>query len=363
MTFYLLTLGQQASRLACSARIWIKNVRPSVFTNPIFMISARQTFLRIGSEHSHSQPDQNRDTKGSWAYFPSHNRKSLTISFWVVCPFFSSQMYASTGRITIHNGGAAMKKPYKVVITDHDYPDLDQERKVFGAIGVEFVAGQCKDEDAVIALARDADALLNEYAKLTPKVIEALENCKIIVRYGIGVDNVNIPAATKAGIMVCNVPTYGIHEVSDHVVGLFFSSIRKIPAMSETVKKGRWDCNLGRPIYRIHGKTLGIAGFGNIARMVVQKLAPWNIKVLGYDPFISESVFKSHGVEKTSFEQLLNESDFVSAHVPHTAETFHMFSYERFKQMKRGAIFINTARGPLVDEDGLYRGLQEGWVG
>jgi D-3-phosphoglycerate dehydrogenase len=255
-----------------------------------------------------------------------------------------------------------MKKPYKVVITDHDYPDLDQERKVFGAIGVEFVAGQCRDEDAVIALARDADALLNEYAKLTPKVIEALENCKIIVRYGIGVDNVNIPAATKAGIMVCNVPTYGIHEVSDHVVGLFFSSIRKIPAMSETVKKGRWDCNLGRPIYRIHGKTLGIAGFGNIARMVVQKLAPWNIKVLGYDPFISESVFKSHGVEKTSFEQLLNESDFVSAHVPHTAETFHMFSYERFKQMKRGAIFINTARGPLVDEDGLYRALQEGWL-
>lgn len=255
-----------------------------------------------------------------------------------------------------------MKKPYKVVVTDYEYPDLDQERKVFGAIGVEFVAGQCKDEDAVIALARDADALMNEYAKLTPKVIEALENCKIIIRYGIGVDNVNVPAATKAGIMVCNVPTYGIHEVSDHVVGLFFSSIRKIPAMSETVKKGRWDCNLGRPIYRIHGKTLGLAGFGNIARMVAQKLAPWNLKVLGYDPFISESVFKSHGVEKTSFEQLLKESDFVSAHVPHTAETFHMFSYERFKQMKRGAIFINTARGPLVDEDGLYRALQEGWL-
>lgn len=255
-----------------------------------------------------------------------------------------------------------MKKPYKVVVTDYEYPDLDQERKVFDAIGVEFVAGQCKDEDAVIALARDADALLNQYAKLTPKVIEALENCKIIIRYGIGVDNINVPAATKAGIMVCNVPTYGIHEVSDHVVGLFFSSIRKIPAMSETVKKGRWDCNLGRPIYRIHGKTLGLAGFGNIARMVAQKLAPWNLKVLGYDPFISESVFKSHGVEKTSFEQLLKESDFVSAHVPHTAETFHMFSYERFKQMKRGAIFINTARGPLVDEDGLYRALQEGWL-
>ena len=255
-----------------------------------------------------------------------------------------------------------MKKPYKVVVTDYEYPDLDQERKVFGAIGVEFVAGQCKDEDAVIALARDADALLNQYVKLTPKVIEALENCKIIIRYGIGVDTINVPAATKAGIMVCNVPTYGIHEVSDHVVGLFFSSIRKIPAMSETVKKGRWNCNLGRPIYRIHGKTLGLTGFGNIARMVVQKLAPWNLKVLGYDPFISESVFKSHGVEKTSFEQLLKESDFVSAHVPHTAETFHMFSYERFKQMKRGAIFINTARGPLVDEDGLYRALQEGWL-
>ena len=255
-----------------------------------------------------------------------------------------------------------MKKPYKVVVTDYEYPDLDQERKVFGAIGVEFVAGQCKDEDAVIALARDADALLNQYVKLTPKVIEALENCKIIIRYGIGVDTINVPAATKAGIMVCNVPTYGIHEVSDHVVGLFFSSIRKIPAMSETVKKGRWDCNLGRPIYRIHLKTLGLAGFGNIARMVAQKLAPWNLKVLGYDPFISESVFKSHGVEKTSFEQLLKESDFVSAHVPHTAETYHMFSYERFKQMKRGAIFINTARGPLVDEDGLYRVLQEGWL-
>jgi D-3-phosphoglycerate dehydrogenase len=257
---------------------------------------------------------------------------------------------------------AAMKKPYKVVVTDYEYPDLDQERKVLSAIGVEFVAGQCKDEDAVIALAKDADALLNQYTKLTPKVMEALENCKIIIRYGIGVDNINGPAATIAGIMVCNVPTYGIHEVSDHVVGLFFSSIRKIPTMSEAVKKGRWNCNLARPIHRIHGKTLGLAGFGNIARMVAQKLAPWEMKVIGYDPFISESVFRSHGVEKASFEQLLKESDFVSVHVPHTEETYHMFSYERFKQMKRGAIFINTARGPLVDENGLYQALQEGWL-
>ena len=251
---------------------------------------------------------------------------------------------------------------FTVVVTDYEYDHLDQERRALAAVDAELVPGQCRTEDDVIALARDADGILNQYAHLTPRVLGALRRCQVIGRYGIGLDTVDIPAATRAGILVCNVPTYCLQEVSDHTIGFLLACVRKIPRMSEITKHGQWDFKVGRPIPRLQDITLGLVALGNIPRMVARKLAPWNMRILACDPYIEDRVFTDHGVVRASLDDLLRESDVVSVHLPLTAETLRMFTYARFKQMKRGAFFLNTARGPLVDEDGLLRALQEEWL-
>jgi D-3-phosphoglycerate dehydrogenase len=252
-----------------------------------------------------------------------------------------------------------MNDKFKVVVTDYEYPDLGNEEKILGAIGAKLIPGQCRTEEEVIALAAEADAVLNQYTLMTPRILNALKRCKVIVRYGIGVDNVDVEAATRAGILVCNVTRYCLHEVSEHAIGLLLSCVRKFPEINDTVKRGQWSYRLHRPIDRMHGRTLGIVGLGNIGRMVAKKIQPWGLRLLANDPYIPDDVFPAHGATKASFEQVLQESDFVSAHVPLTSETHYMFSYEPFKKMKETAYFINTSRGKVVDENGLYRALKE----
>lgn len=252
-----------------------------------------------------------------------------------------------------------MKAKYKVVVTDYEYPDLTQEQSVIRAVEAELVPTQCKTEEEVIAVVGDADGILNQYAPMTAKVMNTLKKCKIIARYGIGVDNIDVEAATKAGILVCNVPHYCLHEVSEHALALLLACVRRVPEINETVKQGQWSYKLHRPIYRIHGSILGIVGLGNIGRMVAKKVQNWGLKILANDPYIEDDVFGAHGAIRASFEQVLHESDFISAHVPLTEETQHMFSYEQFKMMKRSAYFINTSRGKVVNEEGLYKALEE----
>ena len=252
-----------------------------------------------------------------------------------------------------------MTAPFKIALTDYQTPDIEIEKSVVHAAGGELVVGPCKSEDEVIQLTKDADGILNDFARITSRVIDSLKKCKVIVCCGVGVNSVDLTAATAAGIVVCNVPEYGIQEVSDHTIGLLLSCIRKIPQMSRCVKDGHWDPKLARTIYRITGKTLGLVGFGNIPRMVALKMAPWKLKILAYDPYIADDVFKVHGVQKSDLEQLLNQSDYISCHLPLTTETHHFFSYEQFCQMKKTAYFINTGRGPVVNENNLYRCLQE----
>lgn len=253
-----------------------------------------------------------------------------------------------------------MTDPFKIALTDYQTPDVEIEKNVVTAAGGRLVVGQCKSEDEVLQLTRDADGILNDFARITARVIESLEKCKVIACCGVGVNSVDLPAATAAGIAVCNVPWYGLQEVSDHAIGLLLSCIRKIPQMNADVKAGRWNPQAARTIYRITGKTLGLVGFGNISRMVARKLAPWDLKILAYDPYISDDVFKEHGVRKSDLAHLLAQSDFISCHLPLTPDTRHFFSYERFCQMKKTAYFINTGRGPVVNEDDLCRCLQEG---
>jgi D-3-phosphoglycerate dehydrogenase / 2-oxoglutarate reductase len=255
-----------------------------------------------------------------------------------------------------------MENKYQVVVTDCEFPDFDQEKKVIENLGGAFVLTQCKTENELIIATEYADGILNQYAKVNSRVIEAMKKCKVIVRYGIGVDTIDMAAATKAGIPVCNVPLYGIHEVSDHVIALLFSCIRKLVPMNAMVKKNSWDYKFSRPISRIQGKTIGFVGFGNIPKMISKKLKPWDLRMLACDPFVSKKICEEFGVKKVSLDLMLKECDYISLHAPLTPETRYLFNYEKFRSMKQGAVFINTSRGAIVEEQGLYKALQEGWL-
>lgn len=256
-----------------------------------------------------------------------------------------------------------MGKKYRVVVTDCQFPNFDQEIKVIENQNGEFILKQCFSEDELIKVTAEADGILNQYAKITARVINSMKKCKVIVRYGIGIDTIDLSAATQAGIPVCNVPLYGIHEVSDHVIALLFSCIRNLLPMDALVKKNDWDYKLSRPVSRIQGKTIGFVGFGNIPKMISRKLKPWDLRMLTYDPFVSPEICLEFGVKKVSLDLMLKESDYISLHAPLTPETHHLFNYEKFKSMKQGTIFINTSRGAIVDEQGLLKALEEGWLG
>lgn len=251
---------------------------------------------------------------------------------------------------------------YKVVVTDYVFPNLEIEKRELGGIGAGLVECTASDEDSIIKEARDADAVLTCYAEITPRVIEALEKCRVISRYGIGVNNIHVPSATSKGIAVTYVPDYCVEEVSDHALGLILACARKICQLNQTVKNGTWDFKAQRPLYRLRGQTLGLIGFGKIPRRLVEKVRAYDFTVLAYDPYIDRAAAAEQGVRPAALEEVLRQSDFVSVHAPLTDETRGMLSYPQFKAMKKTAFLVNTARGGLIDEEGLVRALREGRI-
>ena len=247
----------------------------------------------------------------------------------------------------------------KVVVTDYDYPSLDLERKVLEEIDPEFVGAHCTTEEEVIAAAKDADGILNEYAPLTERVIKSLDRCKVICRYGVGVDSIDVKAATERGIIVANVPDYCVDEVSTHTMALILACARKVPYLSTTIKRGTWDFMVAKPLFRSRDRVLGLFGLGRIAKAVAHKAKGFNFRIIAYDPYISQAKEK---VELVSFSELLSNSDFISIHAPLTQKTKHSFGKAEFKAMKKDAYLINTARGAIVDELALYQALKEGWI-
>lgn len=250
---------------------------------------------------------------------------------------------------------------FKVAITDSDYPSHEIEEEILSHVGADLVKFQCKTEDEVIRCCSDADALLNQYAPITRRVIEGLKRVRVIVRYGVGVDNVDIKAATERGIFVANV-IYDITDVADHTVGLILSLLRKIPLANQNVKGGVWDWKAMQPISRLKGKTVGIIGFGRIGRKVAQRLRGFEVKLIAYDPYVPAELFAEHGVERVDFETLIREADIITVHTALTSETKHLIGEKEFKSMKRDAILINTSRGSVIDEGALYKALKEGWI-
>lgn len=246
-----------------------------------------------------------------------------------------------------------------VAITDYVFPSLEPEQRVLTPLGVELRPAQCKSEEEIIELTRGADAVLNCYAKMTARVIENLHRCKIIARYGIGVDNVDLAAATKAGILVTNVPDYCIDEVSDHALALLLALARRIAVADGAVKAGAWDVVAHAGIRRLRGQTLGLIGFGRIAKALASKVQALGMKVLVYDPYVEAVAIAHHRAEAASFDRILTDTDAISIHVPLSEETRNLFGERELARMKPTAFLINTSRGGIVDERALAIALKE----
>ena len=246
---------------------------------------------------------------------------------------------------------------FQVAVSDSVFPNLDPARAVLSKIGAQLSLAEEAKPDAILRVARDADALLATYAKITPEMIRQLTRCRIISRFGIGVDNVDIPAATERGIVVTKVPDYCIDEVSDHAMALLLSAARKIPFANSMVHAGKWEMPAVVPIHRLRGAVLGLVGFGRIPQLVAPKAQAFGMRVVSHDPYIPKEVFERARVESVEFRELLKISDYISIHSPLLPETQGMFNAEAFRQMKPNAYLINTARGPIVDEAALAQAL------
>src|ERR1700719_4181088 len=250
-----------------------------------------------------------------------------------------------------------------IAITDSVFPSLDPAKKALARLDPEYRMASSASADDILAVARDADAILVTYAKLSGELLRQLTRCKAIGRFGLGVDNIDLPAAKACGIAVNYVPDYCLREVSDHAMALLLALARKVTFSNKLVQSGRWEVPPIVPLRRLEGQVLGLVGFGNIPRALAPKAKAFGLKVITHDPYVSADVVKALGVENTSFEDLLGRSDFVSVHAPLSPATRGLMNAAAFARMKKGAFLVNTARGPLVDETALVAALDSGHLG
>jgi D-3-phosphoglycerate dehydrogenase / 2-oxoglutarate reductase len=256
---------------------------------------------------------------------------------------------------------------FKVVYTS--VPPIDLDKTAFTTLGVEYVEKPAPSEDDLIAAAGDADVLIARSEPCTPKVVAGLQKCRLIVTPKVGYDNIDIAAATVAGMCVANVPGLSVDEVSDHAMALLLSCARKITRLNSMVKVGGWKVFHGREmqdmwrgITQLRGQTVGLVGFGSISRALAPKAQAFGLNVISYDPFIPTPAMEKLAVRCVSLEQLLQEADYVSVHTPLTAGTRKMLGAAQFGLMKKTAFFINTSRGAIVDENALCEALTRGLI-
>jgi D-3-phosphoglycerate dehydrogenase len=250
-----------------------------------------------------------------------------------------------------------------IAITDSPFPSLDPAKTALARLDPEYRMAKSPSADDILAVAKDADAVLVTYAKLPGELLRQLTRCKAIGRFGLGVDNIDLPAAKELGIAVNYVPDYCLREVSDHAMALLLALARKIPLSNQLVQSGRWEVSPIVPLHRLEGRVLGLIGFGNIPRALAPKAKAFGLHVVVHDPYISPEVLEAAAVEDASFDALLGMSDFVSIHAPLTPATRGLIDAAAFAKMKPGALLINTARGPLIDEGALLAALDSGKLG
>ena len=248
---------------------------------------------------------------------------------------------------------------YKVVVSDQVFPSVEVERQLLAEIDAELTVAS-GDVESVLATAADADAILNTYLPWTADSIARLEKCRIIARYGIGFDNVDLKAAADAGIVVTNVPDYSVEEVATHALALILASLRKVVTADGSVRSGTWSIDNFRPIRRLSTLTVGLVGYGRIARRIAAPLEALGAGVIAHDPYLEPGPDMPPLLE---LDSVLARSDIVSLHLPLTDETRGIIGSEALARMKPSAILINTSRGPLVDLDALATALRAGTIG
>ncbi|MGK9170710.1 C-terminal binding protein [Inquilinus limosus] len=250
----------------------------------------------------------------------------------------------------------------KVVISDYDFGDLEVERNILEPAGIRVVGLQAKSEEELIPEARDCHAVINQYARVGAATIAAMERCKVIARYGVGVDIVDVEAATARNILVTNVRDYCTEEVADHAMALLLALVRKLPQYDRACRAGTWHWKSGRPIHRMHGRVMGIVSFGRIGRAIAARAKAFGLRILAYDPYVDDAVLAAHGVERADRDTVIAQADYLMMQVPMTAETRHFLGEAELDRMKRGAIIVNTGRGPTIDNAALARALKSGHI-
>lgn len=250
-----------------------------------------------------------------------------------------------------------------VIVADCDHADIEAERRALADVCREVRWLHCRTENEVIAQCAEAEALLVQYAPLTRRALAHLSRCCVIVRYGVGVDTVDLKAAAERGIIVSNVPDYGTQEVADQALALMLCLTRKVALANAQVRRGIWDFRQTQPIFRLQGKTLGLIGCGRIGRAMARRCRALGMQVLVYDPYVVPTALPED-VTSVSLEALLRESDVVSLHCPLTTgapySTRHLLDDASLRLMKPTAFLVNTARGQIVEETALEKALAEG---
>ncbi len=252
---------------------------------------------------------------------------------------------------------------YSVFMTDSIFPDTSIEEKELASIGASLTLSSGKDPSTFIEEGKDCDAMLVVYASVGADVIESLTRCRVIVRTGIGVNNIDLDAASRKKIMVANVPDYCIDEVADHTMALFLAGVRKIVFLNSRVREGAWNVNEARPIPRLRGKIYGLLGCGAIGCRVAERAMAFGMEVVGFDPFVSGDILAKSGIRKIdSLDEFFATVDVFSIHVPLSDETHHIINRKNLEKMKNSTYLVNTSRGPLVNEEDLYACLKEGVI-
>jgi len=246
---------------------------------------------------------------------------------------------------------------FLAVLLESGYRTGEYERDVITGAGGEFIDAQVMPADAALDLCRQADGILVRRLNVTAGMIAQFKRCRIIVRYGVGTDNIDVDAATDAGIIVGNVPDYCVDEVSSHAIGMLLDCVRGISWTHANISQGGWDAARPEPVLRMAGKSLGIVGLGQIGSAVARKIGPWGLRILAADPFVGEDHARSLGVLRSDLDSVCRESDYLMLHVPLLPETHHLIGARQFEMMKTGCILVNTARGPVVDTEALIDAL------
>ena len=244
-----------------------------------------------------------------------------------------------------------------IAITDSPFPSLEPAKKALRRLDPEYRMAKSAAAGDILAVARDADAVLVTYARLPGDLLRQLKSCKAIGRFGLGVDNIDLAAAKELGIAVNYVPDYCLREVSDHTLALLLALARKVVFSNALVQSGRWEVPPIVPLRRLEGQVLGLIGFGHIPRALAPKAKAFGLEVITHDPYVAPAVLAAAGVDGVSFDDLLARSDFISVHAPLLPATRGLIDTAAFAKMKDGAFLINTARGPLVDETALIAAL------